>query len=97
MKIDSEILFILRTVNEKHKLLNYPYLTHLQPYTDIHYILFGNYAFKSNFTLSYPNKNTSLKLTFEILKSNTNTSFKSNFFKNNSFKRYSFESNFFKN
>ena len=48
------------------------------------------YAFKSNFTLLYLNKNIFLKPTFKILKSNTNT-----FYKNNSSKRPSFKSNFF--
>ena len=41
---------------------------------------------KINFTLSYPNKNHSLKLTFDIFKSNKNYSFKSNYFKKPSFK-----------
>ena len=49
---------------------------------------------KSNFTLSYPNKTHSPKLTFNIFKSNKNHSFKSNFsnrpyFKIPSFKRSS--------
>ena len=36
---------------------------------------------KSNFTLSYPNKNHSLKLTFDTFKLNKNYSFKNNFSK----------------
>ena len=40
---------------------------------------------KSNFTLSYPNKNYFLKLTFDILKANTINSFESNSFKKGSF------------
>ena len=35
------------------------------------YILFGNYVSKSDFILSHPNKNYSLKLTFKISKPNT--------------------------
>ena len=48
---------------------------------------------KSNFILSYPNKNYSLKLIFNIFKSNKNYSFKNNLSKNNSFKISSFKNN----
>ena len=51
---------------------------------------------KSNFTLSYQNKNQSLKFIFDILKPNKNNSVKSNSFKSNSFKRSHFKSNFSK-
>ena len=40
---------------------------------------------KSNFTLSYANKNHSFKLIFDILKPNTNQYFKSNSSKSNFF------------
>ena len=36
---------------------------------------------KSNFILSYPNKNHSLKITFDTFKTNKNNSCKSNFLK----------------
>ena len=42
---------------------------------------------KNNFTLSYPNKNYSFKLTFDTFKLNKNYSFKNNFSKNNYLKK----------
>ena len=47
---------------------------------------------KSNFTLSYPNKNYFPKLTFDIFKQKKNYYFKSNFSKRPSFKRSSSKS-----